>query len=168
VQNWKRYCSHWQRGMKEQNRWAARIGSMSVKGHYNPGKAILGIVQFSHSVVSDSLLPHGLQHSRLPCPSPIPRACSNLCPSSQWCHPATSSSVISFSSCLQSCPASGPFPVSQFFASGGQSVGGGVSASGSVFPMNIQGWFPSGIIGLISLKSKGLSNMFSNTTVQYH
>ena len=98
------------------------------------------VVQFSCSVASDSLQPHGLQHARLPCPSPIPRACSNSCPSSQWYHPAISSFVIPFSSCLQSFPESGSFPMSQFFASGGLSIG--VSASTSVFPINIQDWFP--------------------------
>ena len=112
-------------------------------------------VQCSHSVVSDSLWPHGLQHTKLPCPSPTPRACSNSHPSSWWCHPAISASVVPFSSCLQSFPASGSFPRSQFFASGGQSIG--VSASASVLPMNIQGWFPLGLTGWISLQSKGLS-----------
>ena len=120
--------------------------------------------QFSHSVMSNSLGPHGLQHARLPCPSPTPRACSNSCPSSQWCHPTISSSVVPFSSCLQSFPASGSFPMSQFFASGGQSTG--VSASASVLPVNIQDWFPLGLTGWISLQSKGLSRVFSNTTVQ--
>ena len=119
---------------------------------------------FSHSVVSDSLRPHGLQHTRLPCPSPTPGACSNSCPLSQWCHPAISSSVIPFSSCLQSFPASGSFPMSQVFTSGGQSIG----ASASVLPMNIQDWFPLRLTGLISLQSKGLSRVFSNTTVQKH
>ena len=123
-------------------------------------------VQFSHSVMSDSLRPHGLQHSRPPCPSPTPRACSNSCQSSQWHHPTISSSVFPFSSCLQSCPASGSFPMSQFFASGGQSIG--VSASESVLPMNIQDWFPLVWTGLISLLSKGLSRIFSYTTVQKH
>ena len=123
-------------------------------------------VQFSCSVMSDSLRPHGLQHNRLPCPSPTPRAYSNSCPSSQWCHPPISSSVVPFCSCLQSCPASGSFPISQFFTSGGQSIG--VSASASVLPMNIQGWFPLGWTGWISLQSKGLSRVFSNTTVQKH
>ena len=99
-------------------------------------------VQFSHSVVSDSLQPHGLQHARFPCPSPAPRAYSNSCPLSQWYHPTISSCVIPFSSCLQSFPASRSFPMSQFFASGGQSIG--VSASASVLPMNIQDWFPLG------------------------
>ena len=94
---------------------------------------------FSHSVVSDSLWPHGLQHARLPCSSPVPRACSNSCPLSRWCHPTISSSVIPFSSHLQSFPASGSFPVGQFFASGGQTIA--VSASASVLPMNIQYWF---------------------------
>ena len=97
-------------------------------------------VPFSHSAVSDSLWPHGLQHTRLPCPSPTPRACSNSSPSSWWCHPTISSSVVRFSSCLQSFPASGSFPMSHFFESDGQSTG--VSASASVLPMNIQDWFP--------------------------
>ena len=123
-------------------------------------------VQFSHSVMSDSLQPHGLQHPRLPCPSPTPKAYSNLCPSSQWCHPTISSSVIPSSSCLQSFPASGSFPVSQFFTLGGQSIG--VSASTSVPPMNTQDWSPLGWTGWISLQSKGLSRVFSNTTVQKH
>ena len=123
-------------------------------------------VHFSHSEVSDSLQPHGLQDTRLPCPSPTPRAYSDSCPSSQWCHPTISSSVIPFSSRLQSFPASGSFPVSQFFASGGQSIG--ASASAAVLPMNIQGWFPLGLTGLISLQSKGLSRVFSKTTVQKH
>ena len=123
-------------------------------------------VRFSCSVMSDSLQPHGLQHSRLPCPSPTPKACSNSSPLSWWCHPTISSSVIPFSSCLQSFPASGSFPRSQFFTSGGQSIG--VSALASVLPMNIQDWFPLGWTGLISLQSKELSRVFSNTTVQKH
>ena len=121
--------------------------------------------QFSGSVVSDSLWPHGLQHARLPCPSPTPGAYSNSCPLSRWCHPAISFSVVPFSFHLQSFPASGSFPVSQF-SSGGQNIG--VSASVSVFPMNIQDWFPLGCTGWISLQSKGLSTVFSNTTVQKH
>ena len=104
-------------------------------------------VQFSHSVMSDSLWPHGLQHTRLPCPSPSPRACSNSWPSSQWCHPTISFSVIPFSSGFQSFSGSGSFPVSQFFTSGGQSIGASMSAS--VLPMNIQDWFPLGLIGFI-------------------
>ena len=119
-------------------------------------------VQFSHSVVSNSLWPHGLQHARLPCPSPTPGAC----PWSQWCHPTISSSVIPFSSYLQSFPASGSFSMSQFFASSGQSIG--VSASTSVLPMNTQDWSPLGWTGWISLQSKGFSRVFSNTTVQKH
>ena len=108
-------------------------------------------VQFSHSVVSDPLWPHGLQHTRLPCPSPAPGVYSNSCPLSRWCHPNISSSVIPFSSCLQSFPASGSFLMSQLFASGGQSIG--VSASASVLPMKIQDWFPLGWTGCISLLS---------------
>ena len=120
--------------------------------------------QFSHSVMPDSLWPHGLQHTRLPCPSPTPVACSNSCWSSWWCHPTISSSVIPFSSCLQSFSASGSFLVSQFFTWGGQSIG--VSASAPVLPMNTQDWSPLGWTGWISLLSKGLSRVFSNTTVQ--
>ena len=120
--------------------------------------------QFSRSVVSNPLRPHLLQHTRLPCPSPAPRVYSNSCPLSRYCHPTISSSVVPFSSHLQSFPASGSFLMSQFFTSGGQSVG--VSASASVLPMSIQGWFPLGLTGLISLLSKGLSRVFS--TVQKH
>ena len=116
--------------------------------------------------MSNSFGRHGLRHARLPCSSPTPRTCSNSCPSSQWYHLTISSSVIPFSSCLQSFPASGSFPMSQFFASGGQSIG--AWASTSVLPMNIQDWFPLGLTGLISLQSKGLSGFFSNTTVQKH
>ena len=116
---------------------------------------VLPVLLFSCSVVSDSLQSHGLQHARLPCQSPTPGACSNWCPSSWWCHPTVSSSVVPFSSCPQSSPASGSFPMSQFFTSGGQSIG--ASASASVLPMNIQGWFPLGLTGLISLQFKGLS-----------
>ena len=121
-------------------------------------------VQFSHSVMSDSVQSHGLQHARLPYPSPIPGACSNTCPLSGWCHLTISSSVIPFS-CLQSFPASGCFPISHFFALGGQSIG--VSASASFLPMNIQDWFPLGSTGLIILQSKGLSRVF-NITIQKH
>ena len=107
-------------------------------------------VQFGRSVVSNSLWPHGLQHAMIPCTSPTPRACSNSCQSSRWCHPITSSSVIPFSSCLQSFPASGSFPMSHFFTSGGQSIG--VSASASVLPMNIQDWFPLGLTDLLTVQ----------------
>ena len=121
-------------------------------------------VQFSCSVVYDSLWPHEVQHSRLSCPSPTPGACSNSCPSSWWCHPTISSTVVPFSSCLQSFPASWSFQMSQFFTSGGQNIG--VAASASVLPMNIQDLSPLGWTGWISLQSKGLSRVFSNTTVQ--
>ena len=117
-------------------------------------------VQFSCSVVSHSLQLHGLLHARFPSPSPAPRICSNLCPSSRWCHPTILSSVVPFPSCLQSFPASGSFPMSQFFPSGGQSIG--VSASTSVILMNIQDWFPLGSTGLISLQSKGLSSVLTS------
>ena len=124
----------------------------------------VSLVEFSRSVVPDSLQPHGLQHTASPCPSPTLRVYSNLCPLSWWCHPAISSSVVPFSSCPLSFPASWSFQMSQFFTSGGQSIG--VSASASVLPMNIQDWFPLGWTGWISLQSKGLSRVFSNTTVQ--
>ena len=138
-----------------------RRKSGSEKWRYLPK---FSSVHFSCSVVSDSLWLHGLQHSRLPCPSPALGACSNSCPLSQWCHPTISSSVIPFSFCLQSFPAS--VFSNEFFTSGGQSIG--VSASASVPPMNIQDWFPLGLTGVISLQSKGLSRVFSNTTVQKH
>ena len=121
-------------------------------------------LQFTDSVVSNSLQPHGLQHTRLSCPSPTLRACSNSCPLNWWYQPTISFFIISFSSYLQSFPASGSFLMSQFFTSGSQSIG----ASASVLPINIQGWFPLGLTGLISLQSNGLSRVFSNTTVQKH
>ena len=123
-------------------------------------------VQFSRSVVSDSLQPHESQHVRPPCPSPTPEVYSNSCPSSWWRHPAISSSVIPFSSCPQSLSASGFFPMSQLFTAGDQSIG--VSALASVLPKNTQDWSPLGWTGWISLKSKGLSRVFSNSTVQKH
>ena len=116
--------------------------------------------------MSDSLQPYEPQHARPPCPSPTPRAYSNSCPSSRWCHPTISSSVIPFSSCAQSFPASGSFPMSQFFASGGQVIG--ASASVTVLPMNSRDWFPLGLTGLISFQSQALWRVFSNTTVQKH
>ena len=123
-------------------------------------------VQFSHSVVSDSLRPLESQHTRPPCPSPSPGVHSDSCPSSRWYRPTISSSVIPFSSCLQSLPASGSLPMSQLFPASGQRIG--VPASASVLPMNIQEWFPLGWTGWISLQSKGLWRAFSNTTVQKH
>ena len=138
--------------------------------NFDKGMPFLGIypesVQLSRSVMSDSLRPHEPQHATPPCPSPTPGVHPNPCPLSWRCHPAISSSVVPFSSCPQSFLASGSFPVSQLFASGGQSIG--VSASASVLPMNIQDWFPIGWTGWISLQSKGLSRIFSNTTVQKH
>ena len=127
-----------------------------------------GSVQFSSvtQVVSDPLQSHESQHARPPCPSPTPGVYSNPCPSSRWCHPAISSSVIPFSSCPQCLPASGSFPMSQLFAAGGQTIG--VSASASVLPMNTQDWSPLGWTGWISLQSNGLSRVFSNTIVQKH
>ena len=129
--------------------WLKRLSSSSSIPYF-----IGRVSQFSCSVMSDSLQPHGLQHARLPCPSPTSRVYSNSCPLSQWCHPTISSSVFPFSSHLQSLPVSGSFPVSQFFTSGAQSIG--VSASASVLPMNVQDWFPLGLTGWISLQSKGL------------
>ena len=129
------------------------------------GQTMVGImlvmVQFSHSVMSDSLPPHESQHTRPPCPSPTPGVHSNSCPSSRWCHPAISSSVVLFSSHPQCVPALGSFPVSQLFAWGGQ-----ISALASVLPINTQDWPPLGWTGWISLQSKGLSRVFCNTTVQ--
>ena len=127
---------------------------------------LLSVSQFSLSVVSDSLRPHEPQHARPPCPSPTPGAYSNLCPLSKCCHPTISSSVVPFSSCLQTFPASGSFQMSQFFTSDGQSIG--VSASTSVLPMNIQDQPPLGWTDCISLQSKRLSRVFSSTTVQKH
>ena len=127
---------------------------------------MVSTVQFNRSVVSDSLWPHGLQHARPPCPLPTPGVYSNSCPLSRWCHPAISSSVIPFFSCPQSFPASWSFQISQFCPPGAQSIG--VSALASVLPMNTQDWFPLGWTSWISLYSKGLSTVFSNTTVQKH
>ena len=140
--------------------WIYMFGNIYKKPPY----MLTSSVHFSLLVVSNTLRPHGLQHVRLPCPSPSPRVCSNSRPLSWWCHPTISSSVAFFSSCLQSFPATGSFPMSQFFASHGQSIG--ASASASVLPVTIQGWFPLVLTGLISLLSKGLSRVFSNTTVQ--
>ena len=125
----------------------------------------IGSVQFSHSVVSDSLQPHESQHARPPCPSPAPGVHPNPCPSSRWCHPAFSSSVIPFSSCPQSLPASESFPMSQLFAWGGQSIG--VSTSASVPPMNIQDWFSLGWTGWISLQSKGQFKSINSSALSF-
>ena len=168
--NIKSYC-------KSRPRKISFISSRNAKWHSKFGRQVGSLkifilwssncsVQFSHSVVSDFLQPHELQHTRPSCPSPTPRVHSNSHPSSQWCHPAISSSVVPFSSCPQSLPASESFPMSQFFSWGGQSTG--VSALGSVLPKKSQGWSPLGWTGWISLKSKGLSRVFSNTTVQKH
>ena len=127
---------------------------------------VLTLLLFSHSVMSNSLQPHGMQHTRLPCPSPSPGACSNSCPLNRWCQPTISSSVVPFSSCLQSFPASGSCLMCLVFTSGGQSMG--VLASSSILPMNIPRWFPLGLTGFISLQSKGLSRVFSNITFQKH
>ena len=141
---------------------------LKIKLSYDSDIPLLGISvsQFSYSVMYDSLRPHGLQHVRPPCPSPTPGVYSNSCPLSQWWHLIISSSVVPFSSHLQSFPASGFFQMSQLFASGNQSIG--ASASASVLPMNIKDWFPLGWTGWISLLSKGFSRVFSNTTLQKH
>ena len=127
-------------------------------------KIMSDLLLFSCSVLSNSLQPHGLQDARPPCPSLSTGVCPNSCPLSQWCYPIISSSVIPFSSCPHFFPASGSFPMSQIFVSDGQSTG--ASASAPILPMNIQDWFPLGLMGLISLQSKRLSRVFSNTTVQ--
>ena len=143
------------------------LNSNSVTPHTSlPAASQFSSVPFSCSVVSNSLRPHGLQHARPPCPSPTPRVYSKSCPLSRWCHPTISTSVVPFSSCIPSFPASESFQMSQVFASGGQSTG--VSLQTSVFPMNTQDWSPLGWTGWISLPSKGLSRVFSNTTVQRH
>ena len=134
--------------------------------HLNISTRKFSSVPFSCSVMSDTLRPYGLQHTRLPCPSPNPRACSNSCPLSLRCHPSILSSVVPFSSCLQSFPASESFLMSQFFTSGGQSIA--ASASASVFTMKVQDWFPLGLTGLISLQSKGLSTIYSSPTIRKH
>ena len=138
---------------------------MTTRSFHFSGSSLPSL-HVSPSVVSDSLQLHGLQHARPPCPSPTHRVYPNSCPVSQWYHPATSSSVVPFSSCSQSLPASGSFPMSPLFASSGQTIR--VSASASVLPMNIQDWSPLGWTGWISFQSKGLSRVFSNTTVQKH
>ena len=148
--------------------WAVFSGAKALIAYFH---FILSInkrwaFMFNHSVMSNSLRLHGPQHSRPPCPSLTPGACSKSCPLSRWCHPTISFSVIPFSSHLQSFLASGSFPVSQLFASDGQSIR--ASASASVLPKNTQKWFPLGLTDLIYLKSKGISRVFSNTTVQKH
>ena len=146
---------------------SAQAGSRRTLGLRTFVGWFLLLLLFSRSVMSNSLQPHGLQHTRLPCPSPSPGVCSNLCPLRRWCHPTIPSCVVPFSSCLQSFLASGAFSVSfSEFPLGGQSIG--ALASASVLPMNIHNWFPLGLTGLIFLLSKGLSRVFSNTTVQKH
>ena len=140
------------------------VGKIQGKIQCQCRKSLLSVS--SHSVVSNFLWPHGLQHARFPCLSLSPGVCSNSCPSSRWHHSIISSSVVPFSSCLRSFPESGSFPMSQFFTPGGKSIG--VSASASMLSMKIQTWFPLGLPGLIFLLSKGLSRVFSSTTVQKH
>ena len=151
---------------KDRGTWCVSVHGVTKSLMTEKTKHTHGSVQFSRSVMSSSLRPHGLQCSRPPCPSPTPGVYSKSCPSSQWCHLTISFSVVPFSSHLQSFPASESFQMSQLFASGGQSIG--VSASASVLPMNIQDWYPLGWACLVSLQSKGLSRVFSNTTVQKH
>ena len=166
------YCSPRGLGVPHTNDWIhvlvlSSLFAVHPKLSQDCSSAIqFSSVQFSRSVMSNSLRPHGLQHARLPCPSPTPRAYSNSCPLSQWCIPTISDSAISLFSCLQSFPASGSFKISQFFTSDDQSIG--VSASASVLSVNIQDWFPLWWTGWISLQSKGLSRVFSNTAVQKH
>ena len=154
-------CFNWHIQFSELQRLVQSLLSTVLSGM----ALVATSVQFSRSDVSDSLRPHESQHARPPCLKPTPSVYSNSCPSSRWCHPAISSSVVPFSSCLQSLPASGSFPMSQLFAWGGQA---GVSASASVLPMNTQDWSTSGLTGCISLQSTGCSRVFSNTTVQKH
>ena len=167
---WNSFSVIWQPGWEEglgKNGYMYMYGwvtSLSIWNYHNIVNRLS--VQFSCSVMSDSLQPHESQHTRPPCASPSPGVHSNSCPLSRWCHPAISSSVIPFSSCLQSLPASEYFPVSQLFAWGGQSTG--VSALASFLPKKCQGWSPSEWTGWISLQSKGLWRVFSNTTVQKH
>ena len=150
--------------------WISRVTMYSLdiflSSSLQSSSILCNLVQFSHSVLSDSLWLHESQHARPPCPSPAPRVHSNSCPSSRWFHPAISYSVIPFSSCPQSLPASGSFPMSQLYTWGGQSIG--VSASALVLQMNTQDWSPLGWTGWISLQSKGLLRVFSDTTVQKH
>ena len=171
IEDYKGNQWHWNDTLKYFSNCDIRVSLLTTKSSIGPNnyhnfKAVMSINQFCHSVMPDSLRPHELQHTRPPCPSPSPRVYSNSCPLSWWCHPAISSSVVPFSSRLQSFPASGSFQMSQFFASSGQSIG--VSAVMSVLPMNIQDWFLLGWTSWISLQSKGLSKVFSNTTVQKH
>ena len=158
-------CSFWGLSAILGLLWLVDISLKSLPPHHH--MHFCCVSQFSSVTQScPTLWPHGLQHTRLPRPSPTPKACSNSCPTSQWCHATTSSSVIPFSFCLQYFPASGSFQMSQFFPSGGQRIG--VSASASVLPMNNQNWFPLAWTGWTSLQSKGVSGVFSNTTVQKH
>ena len=161
------HCPYWYSFyLSIQTKYSKHLWVHSARGFISAFKGLTLSVQFSHLTVSDCLRPRELQHARPPCPSPTPGVYPNSCPLSQWNHPTISSSVIPFSSCPQFLPASGSFQMSQFFPSGGQSIG--VSASVSLFPINIQNWFPLGLTCWISLQSKGLARVFSNTTVQKH
>ena len=156
----------WEDPLEKEMAAHSSISAWKTPWTEEPGRPQSSSVQLSHSVVSDSLWPHESQHARPPCPSPTPGVYPNPCPSSQWSHPAISSSVVPFSSCSKSLPASGSFPKSQPFTWGGQCIG--VSASASVLPTNTQDWSPLGWTGWISLQYKGLSRVFSKTTVQKH
>ena len=160
------FCFSHKTVITEEVLWTGAENLYILETFFITAKLINLLLQFSHSVMSNSLRPHGLQHAGLPCPSQTLRAYSDSCPSSQWCHPTISSSVVPFSSRLQLLPVSRSFPMSQFFSSGGRSIG--VSASTAVLPINIQDWSPLGWTDWISLQSKGLSRVFSNTTVQKH
>ena len=156
-------CQETFKGKKHGSEWCIAYATIYIQIKYIHIIIIFSSVQFNHSVMLDSLWPHGLQHTRPPCLSPTPEVYPNSCPLSRWCHPNISSSVIPFSSFLWSFPASGSFQMSQFFVSGGQSIG--VLASASILSMNIQDWFPLGLTGWVSLLSKGLSRVFSSTAI---
>ena len=160
-------CISWLEGGFSTIGQPGKPSTLISASHYTLSPSLLvNPLLFSHSVISDSLQPHGQQHARLPCPSLSPGVYSNSCPPSQWCHPTISSSVVPFSSCLQSFPASGSIPMSRLFTSDDQSTR--ASASASVLPVNIPDWFLLGLTGLISLQSNGLSRVFSSTTVWRH
>ena len=156
----------WEDPLEKEMAAHSSISAWKTPWTEEPSRPQSSSIQFSHSVVSDSLGPHESQHARPACSSPTPGVYPNSCPSSPWCHPVISSSVVPFSSCPQSLPASGAFPMSELFAWGSQSIG--VSALASVLPMNTQDWFALEWTGWTSLQSKGLSRVFSNTTVQKH
>ena len=159
----------WRKRILSRYRWNRKNNGATVENSlavFQKAKHRITLLLFRHLALSDFLQPHGRQHARLPCPSPSPGVCSIACPLSPWFHPTILSSIVPFSSCLQPVPASGSFPMNWLFASGGQSIE--ASASASVHLMSNQGWFPLGLTGWLSLQSKGLSRVFSSTTVQNH